>query len=239
MPKAKNAKADEALALYKQGLKLVDIAKQLDVPEGTVRRWKCTYKWDGERSQPKKANARKKKSGGQPGNQNAVGNKGGPGAPPGNQRAKRHGLFSRYIPQETLDIMNMAAESSPLDLLWDQIQIAYAAIIRAQQISFVKDKDDKTIEKIEDRSGAESWGEKWEVQEAWDKQANFMKAQARAQAELRTMIKQYDEMLHKDWDLATEEQKTRLKILQSKLNDGAGQEAPVVIINDTKRSPDQ
>ena len=238
MPKAKNAKADEALALYKQGLKLVDIAKQLDVPEGTVRRWKCTYKWDdSERS--KKANARKKKSGGQPGNKNAVGNKGGPGAPPGNQRAKRHGLFSRYIPQETLDIMNMAAESSPLDLLWDQIMIAYAAIIRAQRISFVKDQDDKTIEKIEDRSGAESWGEKWEVQEAWDKQANFMKAQARAQSELRTMIKQYDEMLHKDWELATEEQKARLKALQFKLNDGAGQEDPVVIINDTQRSPDQ
>lgn len=239
MPKAKNAKADEALALYKQGLKLVDIARQLDVPEGTVRRWKCTYKWDGERSQPKKANARKKKSGGQPGNKNAVGNSGGPGAPPGNQRAKKHGLFSRYIPQETMDIMDMVADSSPLDLLWDQIQIAYAAIIRAQQISFVKDQDDKTIEKVEDRSGAESWGEKWEVQQAWDKQASFMKAQARAQSELRSMIKQYDEMLHKDWETATEEQKSRLKLLQSKLNDGTGQEAPVIIINDTKRSPDQ
>ena len=239
MPKAKNAKADEALALYKQGLKLVDIARQLDVPEGTVRRWKCTYKWDGERSQPKKANARKKKSGGQPGNKNAVGNSGGPGAPPGNQRAKKHGLFSRYIPQETMDIMDMVADSSPLDLLWDQIQIAYAAIIRAQQISFVKDQDDKTIEKVEDRSGAESWGEKWEVQQAWDKQASFMKAQARAQSELRSMIKQYDEMLHKDWETATEEQKARLKVLQSKLNDGPGQEDPVVIINDTQRSPDQ
>ena len=239
MPKAKNAKADEALALYKQGLKLVDIARQLDVPEGTVRRWKCTYKWDGERSQPKKANARKKKSGGQPGNKNAVGNSGGPGAPPGNQRAKKHGLFSRYIPQETMDIMDMVADSSPLDLLWDQIMIAYAAIIRAQKISFVKDQDDKTIEKIEDRSGSESWGEKWEVQQAWDKQASFMKAQARAQSELRSMIKQYDEMLHKDWETATEEQKARLKVLQSKLNDGPGQEDPVVIINDTQRSPDQ
>ena len=56
MPKARNAKADEALALYRQGHKLVDIAKQLDLPEGTVRRWKCTYKWDGD-----KANARKGK----------------------------------------------------------------------------------------------------------------------------------------------------------------------------------
>ena len=97
-----------------------------------------------------------------------------------------------------MDLLGITAETSPLDLLWDQIQIAYVAIIRAQQINFVTDKDDKTVEKIEDRSGSESWGEKWEVQQAWDKQANFMKAQARAQSELRSMIKQYDEMLHKD-----------------------------------------
>ena len=33
---------------------------QLNLPEGTVRRWKCTYKWDSERSD-KKASVRKKK----------------------------------------------------------------------------------------------------------------------------------------------------------------------------------
>ena len=114
-----------------------------------------------------------------------------------------------------------------------QIQLAYAAIIRAQKIAYVKDAEDKTIEKIEDRSGAESWGEKWEVQQAWDKQANFMKAQARAQSELRGLIKQYDEMLHKDWDAATEEQKARLHLLKAKLNDGSDDAGKVVIINDT------
>jgi hypothetical protein len=29
-------------------------------------------------------------------------------------------------------------------------------------------------------------------------------------AELRSLIKQYDEMLHKNWDLATAEQKARI-----------------------------
>lgn len=239
MPKAKNAKANEALALYKQGFKLVDIAKQLEVPEGTVRRWKCTYKWDGERSQPKKANARnKKKSGGQPGNKNAVGNSGGPGAPPGNQRARRWGFLSKYIPQETMDIMGITAKTSPLDLLWDNIQIAYAAIIRAQQISFVKDAEDKTVETTMDGFSDSGSITAYDIQQAWDKQASFMKAQSRAQSELRAMIKQYDEMLHKDWEIATEEQKARLKALQSKLNEGAD-EAPVIIINDTKRDADQ
>ena len=102
----------------------------------------------------------------------------------------------------------------------------------------MKDAEDKTVEKIEDRSGAESWGEKWEVQQAWDKQANFMKAQARAQSELRGMIKQYDEMLHKDWAAATEEQKARLQLLKAKLNDGSDDAGKVVIINDT-HDPDQ
>ena len=60
-----------------------------------------------------------------------------------------------------------------------------------------------------------------------------MKAQARAQSELRGLSKQYDEMLHKDWDAATEEQKARLHLLKAKLNDGSDDAGKVVIINDT------
>lgn len=214
MPKARNSKVDEALALYRQGLKLIEISRKLDIPEGTVRRWKCTYKWgapeETERSQPKKPNARKR--GGQPGNKNATG-------PPGNKNAEKFGFLSKYLPEETLELLHLTADSSPLDLLWTQIQLAYAAIIRAQKIAYVK--------------GAESWGEKWEAQQAWDKQADFMKAQARAQSELRGLIKQYDEMLHKDWEAATEEQKARLQLLKAKLNDGSDDAGKVVIINDT------
>ena len=48
MPKAKDARADKAFEMYKQGLKLIDIANQLGVAEGTVRSWKNRYKWNGE-----------------------------------------------------------------------------------------------------------------------------------------------------------------------------------------------
>ncbi len=228
MPKARNSKVDEALALYRQGLKLIEIAKQLDLPEGTVRRWKCTYKWDGEkteRSQLKKPNARKR--GAQPGNKN------GKGGPPGNRKAEKFGFYNKYLPEETMEIFGEIQDADPLDLLWDQIRFSYTAILRAQRIAYVKDAEDKIIEKIEDRSGTESWGEKWEVQQAWDKQTNFMKAQARAMDTLRGLIKQYDEMLHNDWEAATEEQKARLQALKAKINDGADQIEKVVIINDT------
>lgn len=48
MPKAKDARADKAFEMYKQGLKLVEIANQLGVAEGTVRSWKNRYKWAGD-----------------------------------------------------------------------------------------------------------------------------------------------------------------------------------------------
>ncbi len=51
MAAKKNPLSDKAYEMYKQGMKLVDIATELDVPPGTVRRWKSTHGWDGERSE--------------------------------------------------------------------------------------------------------------------------------------------------------------------------------------------
>jgi phage terminase small subunit len=52
MARAPNEKLNKALSLYQKGYKLVDIAKELDIPQGTVRRWKKTYNWDNsERSE--------------------------------------------------------------------------------------------------------------------------------------------------------------------------------------------
>lgn len=62
MARAPNKKAEQAKAMYLKGTKLVDIANQLDIPEGTVRRWKYTYKWDSERSDKKNERSEKKKS---------------------------------------------------------------------------------------------------------------------------------------------------------------------------------
>ena len=81
-------------------------------------------------------------------------------------------------------------------------------------------------------------GEKWEVQQAWDKQNEFLKAQARAQGELRAMIKQYDEMLHKNWEMASDEQKARIAQIKAQTekitreSDKNDNDEMVVIIND-------
>lgn len=209
MARAPNPKAQEAEALFRKGMKLVEIASQLNLPDGTVRRWKSTYKWDNERSENK--SERSHKRGAPKGNKNAVGNDGG--APLNNKNAEKNGLFAKYLPDETLEIIQTIEQRSTIDILWDQIMIAYAAICRAQQIMYVKDREDKTIEKVMEGSGNVD-SEKWEVQQAWDKHANFMKSQARAQAELRSMIKQYNELLSSNPDLVTEEQKARIEKLK-------------------------
>lgn len=203
MARAPDPRIAQAKTMYLEGQKLVEIASQLNLPEGTVRRWKCTHKWDNERSDKKSERSQKRKRGAQPKNQNAIGNNGG--APEQNKNAEKFGFFSKYLPEETVSIIQ-EMPSDPLDVLWDQIQIAYAAIIRAQQIMYVRDRDDMTKEKTMSGETADAW----EVQQAWDKQGKFLQAQARAQSELRSLIKQYDELLHKRWDLATEEQKARI-----------------------------
>ncbi len=113
MPRARSPTSKKAETLYHKGMSLVDIAEKLDVPPGTVRRWKSTQKWDDsspktktERSdsqKPKKRTREKKsersekeegkpkrKGGGQPGNVNACGPHKGD-----HRNALKHGGYSQ------------------------------------------------------------------------------------------------------------------------------------------------
>ena len=173
------------------GMKYKDIADKYGVSLNTVKSWKVRHKWDKKsvHTKSEKVCTQKKKHGGQPGNKNAVGH----GAPKRNKNAEKFGFFSKYLPEETVSIIQ-EMPADPLDVLWDQIQIAYAAIIRAQQIMYVRDRDDLTTTQIQEKNGDSVTEERWEVQQAWDKQASFLKAQARAQSELRSMIRQYKEL---------------------------------------------
>ena len=197
MPRTRSPKRDQAYKIWLDSdgsKKLKDIAAELEVSETQIRKWKNQDKWNSNVTNLN-SNVTKRKHGGQPGNKNAVGH----GAPPRNKNAEKFGFFSKYLPEETVSIIEEMPKD-PLDILWDQIQIAYAAIIRAQKIMYVKDKEDKTIERIEEKDG-NVCGERWEVQQAWDKHGNFLQAQARAQKTLEGMINRYEDLLHKNWNL--------------------------------------
>lgn len=62
MPRKPDERINQAKEMFLQGVKLIDIAEQLQIPEGTVRRWKSTHKWDSERSDKKSERSECKKN---------------------------------------------------------------------------------------------------------------------------------------------------------------------------------
>lgn len=167
------------------------------------------------------------------GNQNAVGNKGG--GQPMNKNAVKHGFFIKWLPEDTKELFNDICLVDPIDILWQNICIQYAAIIRAQKISYVKDQDDKTKELISDGVTMS-----WDVQQGWEKQSAFLNAQSRAMEALSRMLRQYDEMLHERWEDVSDEQKARIAVLKARaeaLQRGTiddDTDDGVVIIDDTR-----
>lgn len=119
MARAPDERIEQAKAMYLKGMKLVEIASQLNLPEGTVRRWKSTHKWDSERSDKNNERSDKKSRGGQPGNKNATG-------PPGNKNAVTTGEFETLLfdcldPEEKQ--LAAAVPNDKEQLLFQEIQL--------------------------------------------------------------------------------------------------------------------
>lgn len=210
MARVRSPNRDKAFEIYKENngdIANREIANILNISEKTISGWKVKDKWNENlngvlqkeiRSTPKE----KRNKGGQPKNKNA----------------EKFGFFSKYLPKETISIMDEIMTKDPLDILWEQITIQYTAIIRAQRIMYVESKEEmiKELKKEEYTADGDSKLE-YEFQFAWDRQATFLNAQSRAMGELRSLIKQYDSMLNSNWSLATEEQKLRIEKLKGEV----------------------
>lgn len=210
MARVRSPNRDKAFEIYKESngnIQNREIAKLLDISEKTISGWKVKDKWNeklnGVLQTEKRSTPLKRNKGGQPGNKNATG-------PPGNKNAEKFGFFSKYLPEETIELMEEITEKNPLDILWEQISIQYAAIIRAQRIMYVKDKNEMVKELKKHETNEFSEKTEYEIQFAWDRQASFLNSQSRAMSELRSLIKQYNEALKANEDTSSDEEKSRL-----------------------------
>ena len=184
--------------LYEKGVSFKEISAQYKVPAKTVKRWADKYKWFSEKC-PEKMSKTKRKV-----DKICIGKL-------QNTNAVKHGLFSKYLPAETLELVGNIEMMSPLDILWENICLKYAAIIRSQQIMYVKDSNDVTKRITVDGSETTVY----QYKEAYEKQASFLMAQSRAMGTLMNLIKQYEEMCNSE--LATEEQKLRIEKLKKEI----------------------
>ena len=188
---------------YIKGLKQKEICDKYNISINTLKSWIKRYKWAEEKR-----------------NKGAPKNTGG--APLKNKNAEKFGFFSKYLPEETLELMENIVEKNQLDILWEQITIQYAAIIRAQKIMYVRDKDDMARELKKIKSSEHGEEMEYELQFAWDRNATFLNVQSRAMGELRSLIKQYDTMINANWSLVTEEQKIRIEKLKLDISNMKG-----------------
>lgn len=187
--------------LYENGESFDGIFNKCGVAINTVKYWVYKHKWKRKNHTKKTTKTKQKKIETR-------------GAPNKNVNAVKHGLFAKYLPAETLELVGAIETMSPIDILWENICLKYAAIIRSQKIMYVKDADDFT-----ERVVAEGKGMAYQYTEAYDKQATFLMAQSRAMGTLMNLIKQYEEMCNSE--LATEEQKLRIEKLKKEINNGA------------------
>ena len=224
MGRARDPNRDKAFEIYSENngnIELIEIAERLGVSAGTVRGWKSKDKWEPKikGTFQKKNKERSKKPRGAPkGSKNALGH----GAPKGNTNAVKHGLFARYLPQEVYEIAQELSEKQPIDILWENITLTYANLLHAQRILYVQDVEDTTSILI---ATTAKGGASYEIHTSWDKQGKALAAIARAQAELKGMIKTYDELTRSP--LVTEEQRLRIDNLKAQL--GSNDEDDTVI----------
>lgn len=207
---------EKILSDYRNGIKPKALSEKNGISINTIKSWikREKAKQENEKkgaSQIKKGAPPKRKKGAPIGNKNAQ----GAGAPERNKNAEKHGFYSKYLPEEVITIIKDIEEKEPLEILWENIQISYAAILRAQKIMYVSGKEEmiKEIKKIS--KGDKKNEVEWEFQFSWDRQSTFLTAQSRAMAELRSQIKQYDDMLHANWENVTEEQKARISKIKA------------------------
>lgn len=196
--------------LYEKGVSFKEISAQYKVPAKTVKRWADKYKWFSEKC-PEKMSKTKRKV-----DKICIGKL-------QNTNAVKHGLFSKYLPAETLELVGNIEMMSPLDILWENICLKYAAIIRSQKIMFVKDANDVTKRMTMDGAEATSY----QYTEAYEKQASFLIAQSRAMGTLMSLIKQYDELCRSE--LATDEQRLRIEKLKMELAKAHNSDGPIKV----------
>ena len=235
MARARDPNRDKAFEIYKEHNSNVTnraIAEMLNVPEKTISAWKSRDKWiavlqNGERSttngnrstpnqneakeksinvtndEPPKKDGRVKRRSGNPNPQNQFTKR--------NRAAMIHGLRSKFFFPEQIEIMEALQEFDIVDQIWLQIEISFSAIVRAQKIMWVEDPFDHLKEVSGEMSGDSISKTDYKVVYAHERFESYIKAQSRAMAEHRSLVKQF-------LDLTTEDDERRLKIEQMQLN---------------------
>lgn len=221
-------KAYEIYEMHRGKISINEIANMLNEKTSNIYSWKNKDNWDRKL-------------------------KGNVGAPKGNLNGLKHGMYcdpEKRLPEEFIkkwfpigfkkayeDSVNMGI--SKLDKLGHSIDMLWSRILVSQKITQVKSKNDMTkeLKRKKNQFGKNPSNEKeYEIQFAWDKENSNLDTYSKAMERLTNMIDKYEKLLHANWDLATEEQKTRIEKLKLEVSKASGNEWDV---EDTEELEDE
>lgn len=205
---------------YSSGMKYKDIAEKYGVSINTVKSWK-TRKWgkdDDEKSVHTKGESVHTKNDNEIADASKVqGRKrsGNPNPthkfPVHNSHNLLHGLRSKYLHKEQIEIVEAFEGLSIADKVWLQLELKFASIIRMQKIMWVDDAQDNL-------RATEMTGEgitKYKVAFAYERYEAFIKAQARAMAEYRNLADNFLKHSNQDDERRFKLEKMELDIARS------------------------
>lgn len=106
----------------------------------------------------------------------------------------KHGLFSKFLHEEQVEIIKVMDGLDFADQIWFQIELKFSAIIRMQKIMWVENERDHLREKSGSSQGLDGDSISYKVIYAHERFESYIRAQARAMAEYRNLVKQYIEL---------------------------------------------
>ena len=115
-----------------------------------------------------------------------------------NSAARKHGLRSKYFSDTQREIMEDFQDYSFADQIYLQIEIKFSAIIQLQKVMWVENSYDTLSEVSMDASGEGGSTTAYKVAFAYEQYESYIKAQTRAMAEYRNLVKQFLELAHED-----------------------------------------
>lgn len=200
------------------------LAEKHNVKEGTLKSRRSREKWSRDATNKKDATKRKKvatvKDAANKKRTTSKGNRKGIGNPnPHNQFTKRnsaarkHGLYAKYFNETQQEIMEDFEDVNLVDQLWMQIQIKNSAIIQLQKIMWVENSYDTLNDMQSESSGVEGESTSYKVIYAHEQYESYIRAQSRAMAEYRNLVKQFLDMAHDE-----DERKLKLTMMQTNID---------------------
>jgi uncharacterized protein YjcR len=198
---------------------LKDLAEKHNVKLGTLKSRRSRENWSrasGVATKPKKV-ATPKKDATQDTQRNRSGNPNPSHKFPNhNSYRLKHGLYSKYLSETQRDILEDFKDVSLSDRLWLQIELKFSAIIQMQKVMWVEGADDHLKEESGNSWGDGSGSETYKISFAFERYESYIKAQTRAMAEFRNMVRQFDEMAHIDDERRLKLEGMRLGIEKTK-----------------------